>query len=65
MSAASGQKNGQFNRERNYIFVINDVVSHEGSKVMDIPQIAPCPQLGFSTRLCLVCSLMALSLNHQ
>ena len=30
MSAASGQKSVQFNRERNYIFIINDVVSNEG-----------------------------------
>jgi len=30
MSDASGLKIGQFDRERNYIFVINDVVSYEG-----------------------------------
>jgi len=28
-SAAAGQKNGQSNRIRNYIFVINGVVSYE------------------------------------
>jgi len=32
ISAASGQNSGQFNRERNYIFVINDIVSYEELK---------------------------------
>jgi hypothetical protein len=32
-SAASGLNSGQFNRKRNYIFVINDVVSYERFKL--------------------------------
>jgi hypothetical protein len=33
MSAAADQKSGQFNREKNYIFVINRVVSYERFRV--------------------------------
>jgi len=30
ISAAAGLKSGQFNQEKNFIFVINGVVSYEG-----------------------------------
>ena len=35
-SAAAGQKNGQSNRIRNYIFVINGVVSYERFRVQGL-----------------------------
>jgi hypothetical protein len=31
-SSAAGQKNGPFNQKKNYIFVINDVISYEAQQ---------------------------------